>query len=107
MKNPVPEVALPYVCDYFQILLARLLNPVADVAGALRHRFIGRTGVPEGISAILQRLMLERGFIVVRSYFNTPGTGPTYVVWYQLTARGYLVALELARQKRVDSAGPI
>ncbi len=103
MKNPVPEVALPYVCGYFEILLDCMLQPPDGVTGAACSYIVEQTGTPSDLAHVIERLLFQRGFTEPRARKNQIGaTG-----WMQLTARGFLVALELARQKRVDSAGSI
>ncbi len=52
---------------------------------------------------MIKELLYDRGFTTACARKEEIGaTG-----WVQLTADGFLAALELARQKRVDSAEPI
>ncbi len=103
MKNPVPEVAFPYVCDYFEMLLEALLHPQDGVDGLSYCEVVDSGDMSWLLAEAIERKLYERGFI--EPCYRKLSHGVT--VYLRLTARGYLVALELRRQKRVDAAKPI
>jgi hypothetical protein len=91
MKNPVPEVALPYVCEYLRVMLDCLRHPQDGITGAEHRYVVEQTGMPLDLAFIIERYLHERGFTVCLAKRVRFGV----TAWCQLSARGYLTALEL------------
>lgn len=95
MRNPIPEIALPYLLDYLLVLRERLLTPSNGVDGVLSADVAERTGISKSYASTIAVALHQHDFTesVVR-YFPTGLLG-----WWRLTAKGFLWTDILERER--------